>query len=167
MKSSSNFSQRCISMLPRARLCPSHHRSDMLTSLRFQPLFSDACPKRAGVVDLDERELLALVGWEHRPRLHNRHEFPVDLDTYQPLNDAVEQLKASIARHDSGYVAVIGPPGAGKSTLLSQALTGSPDRILRYYAYVPGSAPARTRRTAQAFLHDVVVMLNAGGEKDP
>ena len=118
-----------------------------------------------GVVDLDERALLALVGWEHRPRLHSRHEFPVDLDTYQPLNDAVEQLKASIARHDSGYVAVIGPPGAGKSTLLSQALTGSPDRVVRYYAYVPGSAPARTRRTAQAFLHDMVVMLNADGRK--
>ena len=116
-----------------------------------------------GVVELHERELLALVGWEHRPRLHSRHEFPVDLDTYQPLTDAVEQLKASIARHDSGYVAVIGPPGAGKSTLLSQALTGSTDRVLRYYAYVPGSAPARTRRTAQAFLHDLVVMLNADG----
>ena len=118
-----------------------------------------------GVVDLNERELLALMGWEHRPRLHSPHEFPVDLDTYQPLNDAVEQLKASIARHDSGYVAVIGPPGAGKSTLLSQALTGSPDRVVRYYAYVPGSAPARTRRTAQAFLHDMVVMLNADGRK--
>ena len=118
-----------------------------------------------GLVDLNERELLALVGWEHRPCLHSRHEFPVDLDTYQPLTDAVEQLKASISRHDTGYVAVIGPPGAGKSTLLSQALTGSPDRILRYYAYVPGSAPARTRRTAQAFLHDMVVMLNADGRK--
>ena len=116
-----------------------------------------------GVVELDERELLALVGWENRPRLHSRHEFPVDLDTYQPLTDAAEQLKASIARHDSGYVAVIGPPGAGKSTLLSQALTGGTDRVLRYYAYVPGSAPARTRRTAQAFLHDLVVMLNADG----
>ncbi len=118
-----------------------------------------------GVVELDERALLGVVGWEHRPRLRSSHEFPVDLDTYRPLTDAVEQLKASIARHDSGYVAVIGPPGAGKSTLLSQALTGSPDRILRYYAYVPGSAPARTRRTAQAFLHDMVVMLNADGRK--
>ena len=77
----------------------------------------------------------------------------------------MDQLKASIARHDSGYVAVIGPPGAGKSTLLSQALTGSPDRVLRYYAYVPGTAPARTRRTAQAFLHDMVVMLNVDGSK--
>ena len=118
-----------------------------------------------GVVELNEHELLALVGWGHRPRLHSRHEFPVDLDTYQPLADAVEQLKASISRHDRGYIAVIGPPGAGKSTLLSQALTGSPDRILRYYAYVPGSSPARTRLTAQAFLHDLVVMLNADGRK--
>ena len=118
-----------------------------------------------GVVQLNKRELLALVGWGHRPRLHSRHEFPVDLDTYQPLADAVDQIRGAISRHESGYVAVIGPPGAGKSTLLSQALTGSPDRVLRYYAYVPGTAPARTRRTAHAFLHDMVVMLNADGSK--
>ena len=141
---------------------PSVRHADVTAlSTALQRRVSDA----HGVVDLDERELLALVGWEHRPRLRSRHEFPVDLDTYQPLNDAVEQLKASIACHDSGYVAVIGPPGAGKSTLLSQALTGSPDRVVRYYAYVPGSAPARARRTAQAFLHDMVVMLNADGRK--
>ena len=119
------------------------------------------------VVELDQRELLELVGWESRPRLHSRHEFPVNLDTYQPLTAAIEQLRESLARHDSGYVAVIGPPGAGKSTLLSQALTGSVDRVIRYYAYVPGTAPARTRLTAQAYLHDIVVMLNEAGIEMP
>ena len=112
------------------------------------------------VVELGQRELLKLVGWENRPRLHSRHEFPVNLDTYQPLTAAIEQLQELLARHDNGYVAVIGPPGAGKSTLLSQALTGSVDRVVRYYAYVPGTAPAQTRLTAQAYLHDIVVLLS-------
>ena len=115
------------------------------------------------VVELDQRALLDLVGWENRPRLHSRHEFPVNLDTYQPLTAAIQELQESLGRHDNGYVAVIGPPGAGKSTLLSQALTGSVDRVVRYYAYVPGAAPGRTRLTAQAYLHDIVVMLSEAG----
>ena len=47
--------------------------------------------------------------------------------------------------------------------MLSQALSGSADRILRYYAYVPGIASTRTRLTGQGFLHDVVLMLAEGG----
>lgn len=115
------------------------------------------------VVELDHRELLTLMGWTDRHRLQSRHEFPIDVDTYQPLMDAIEQLNQSVEHHDSGYLAVIGPPGAGKSTLLSQALSGSTHRIVRYHAYVPGTAPARTRHTARAFLRDIVIMLAKGG----
>lgn len=114
------------------------------------------------VVVLDSREVLNLMGWQNRPRLHNRHQFPIDLDTYEPLTGAIEQLKESISRHNRGYLAVIGPPGCGKSTLLSQALSGSTDRILRYYAYVPGITSTRTRLTGRGFLHDVVLMLAEG-----
>ena len=116
-----------------------------------------------GVVELNMGGVLELTGWGDRPRLHSHHEFPVDLHTYEPLTAAVEDLKASIAGHYSGYVAVTGPPGSGKSTLLSQALTGSADRVVRYYAYVPGTAQARRRLTAHGFLHDLVVMLNESG----
>jgi hypothetical protein len=111
------------------------------------------------VVELNRRDVLDLVGWSDRPRLRSRHEFPVDLDTYAPLDAAINELDAHLSRYASGYVAVVGPIGAGKSTLLSQALTGSTDRVIRYYAYVPGSAPARTRLSARGFLHDIVVML--------
>ena len=139
---------------------PSVRHSDIVTL--SSALFR--CVSEANeVVELDQRELLDLVGWENRPRLHSRHEFPVNLDTYQPLTAAIQELQESLGRHDNGYVAVIGPPGAGKSTLLSQALTGSVDRVVRYYAYVPGAAPARTRLTAQAYLHDIVVMLSEAG----
>ena len=136
---------------------PPSVRSADITSLSTA-LFRRVSESRS-VVELDRRELLALMGWTNRHRLQSRHEFPIDVDTYQPLMDAIQQLKQSVERHDSGYLAVIGPPGAGKSTLLSQALSGSTHRIVRYHAYVPGTAPARTRLTARAFLRDVVIML--------
>ncbi len=117
----------------------------------------------SGVVELDERGVLKLMGWQDRPRLRSSHGFPVDLDTYAPLVEAIEELGGLLARYDKGYVAVVGPPGSGKSTLLGQTLTGSADRVIRYYAYVPGTASARTRLTARGFLHDVVVMLNESG----
>ena len=114
------------------------------------------------VVELKQAELLELVGWQARPRLQSRHEFPVNLDTYHPLAVAIQKLQESLAGANKGYIAVIGPPGSGKSTLLSQALSGCADRIVRYYAYVPGYTPRKTRLTAQAYLHDIVLMLNNG-----
>ena len=139
---------------------PSTRRSDIVAlSAALFRCVSDA----TGVVVLKEHDVLDLMGWQNRPRLHNRHEFPVDLDTYQPLAAAIQQLTELTVLHDRGYVAVIGPPGSGKSTLLSQALTGSADRVIRYYAYVPGTAAARARLTATTFLHDIVVMLSAAG----
>ena len=71
------------------------------------------------------------MGWESRPRLRSRHEFPVDLDTYEPLSGAIEKLSESLTAYDRGYFAVIGPPGSGKSTLLSQVLSSRGDRIVR------------------------------------
>ena len=117
----------------------------------------------SAVVELDRHQVLELMGWADRPRLRTGHDFPVDLDTYAPLEAALTELDSQLASRTRGYIALIGPPGAGKSTLLSQALTACPDRVVRYYAYVPGSAPARTRLTAQGFLHDLVIMLGRAG----
>ena len=139
---------------------PSTRRSDILA-------LSAALIRRVSesfeVVELDERGVLQLMGWTERTRLHSRHEFPVDLDTYAPLAEAIDQLNDIVAKHDSGYVAVLGPPGAGKSTLLSQALTSGTDRVVRYYAYIPKTAAGRTRLTARGFLHDLVLMLHRSG----
>ena len=115
------------------------------------------------VVELDTDGVLGLMDWSARTRLRRRHEFPVDLDTYAPLTDAVDELRTMLESCDSGYVALVGPPGSGKSTLLSQGLTGSTERVVRYYAYVPDTAPLRTAMTAMSFLHDVVLMLGRSG----
>lgn len=115
------------------------------------------------VVVLNEKSLLQLMGWQNRPSLRNRHEFPVDEKTYAPLQAAIDELDGLLAAHDRGYVGVVGPPGAGKSTLLNRALSSSPDHVIRYFAYVPRTAPTRTRLTARGFLHDMLVMLRKEG----
>ena len=139
---------------------PSTRRSDILA---LSDALSRLVSESFDVVELDERGVLNLMRWRDRTRLHSPHEFPVDLDTYAPLAEAIDQLNDIVAKHDSGYIAVLGPPGAGKSTLLSQALTSSTDRVVRYYAYVPKTAAGRTRLTARSFLHDIVLMLQSSG----
>ena len=138
----------------------SRRRSDILTlSGALQRSVSEA----SETVKLDRRQLLELVGWAGRTTLRSPHEFPVDLDTYAPLTEAIDELTSALSTHESGYVALIGPPGSGKSTLLSQTLTGMADRVIRYYAHIPGTGPTRTRLTGRAFLHDLVLMLNRQG----
>ena len=117
----------------------------------------------SGVVEMDTQGVLELAGWTARTRLRSRHEFPVDPDIYAPLANAIDEFQAILDARDTGYIAVVGPPGAGKSTLLSQALTGGTDRVVHYYAYVPGRAPLRDAMTARAFLHHIVLMLNSRG----
>ena len=139
---------------------PSRRRSDIIQlSNALYRLVSEA----SDVVRLDTRGVLDLVGWTGRTTLQSPHEFPVDLETYSPLTAAIDELNEVLVANDRGYVALIGPPGSGKSTLLSQALTGIRDRVIHYYAYVPGVGPSRTRLSARSFLHDLVLMLNQKG----
>ena len=114
----------------------------------------------SGKVKLDEQGVLGLMNWHSRFRQQSHHVFPYDVDIYEPLTDAIDELAGAVEKHDSGYIAVIGPPGAGKSTLLSQALATVSHRVIRYYAYVPAARAAQTRLTARAFLHDIFMMLD-------
>ena len=82
---------------------------------------------------------------------------------YEPLADAIEELQRNINKYESGYVTLFGPPGSGKSTLLCQVLEPSVDRIIHYYAFVPGTVPKRPRMTGNAFLHDLVLLLSRSG----
>ena len=118
----------------------------------------------SGRVKLDEQGVLRLMSWHSRFRQQSHHVFPFDVDIYEPLTDAIDELARAVEQHDSGYVAVIGPPGAGKSTLLSQALATVSHRVVRYYAYVPATRTVQTRLTARAFLHDIFIMLKKNPE---
>lgn len=111
------------------------------------------------VVVLNRQELLEEVGWTDRVRLRNNHQFPVDLDTYEPLDAPIAALTDILSTTTKGHIALVGPPGSGKSTLLAQSLMQTDDIVIRYYAYVPGPGGTRTRLENRGFLHDVVFLL--------
>ena len=141
---------------------PSQRRSDITDlSIALQRTVSRSASGLA--VELNKRGVLELLGWQGRLRLHSDHEFPVNLDTYAPLEGAIEELNRLMDTHDSGFIAIVGPPGSGKSTLLTQAITGRTDRVVRYYAFMPRATPAKTRLTSQGLLHDLVFMLGRTG----
>jgi hypothetical protein len=101
--------------------------------------------------------------WRKRLELAAVHDFPAPL-AYEPIQSTASALTDAIARHHSGYVALIGSPGSGKSTLLSQELQGRPDVVARYYAYVRGRGEVGSERAEAAnFLHDLVLTLERYG----
>lgn len=118
----------------------------------------------SGPVELNRDQVLALVNWSNRTSFRSIHEFPINRTTYSPLTDAIELLRHQLEVATSGYIAVTGAPGAGKSTLLSQTLAELPDRVVRYFAFIPGGGSnTRNRLSAEWFLHDLSTMLRDAG----
>ena len=132
----------------------------------LKSVLMDAVVAASGKVELDAREVVQRAGWTGRFDLKLDHCFPVNLDTYAPLTEPLQQLEDLLQRLDSGCIALTGPPGSGKSTLLNQALAASGDRILRYFAYVPDRITNRNAMTAQAFLQDICLRLEKGMPND-
>ncbi len=108
-------------------------------------------------------ELLHELGWRDPDKAFHIHRFPVgayvqrNLETESALLAASRDIK-------QGYLSLIGPPGSGKSTLLQVALATEPNiRLVRYLAYVPGSAQRVGRGEADSFLEDVDAQLRNSG----
>jgi len=121
-----------------------------------------ADPRR--IVELSRDQLLEQLGWQDRFRTRSVHEFPVEEALYSPVTETAEALTSRIEQLTGGYLAVLGTPGSGKSTLLTQVLRYRPERVIRYYAFVPGAHDLpRLRGEASSFLHDVVVELEEAG----
>lgn len=94
-------------------------------------------------------ELLRELGWRDPTKTMLSHRFPVGAYV-QRNRDTENHLLAALRAVDAGYIALLGPPGSGKSTLLQVALSTEPNvRLVRYLAYVPGTAQASgaARRT--------------------
>lgn len=116
------------------------------------------------IIELTRDQLLTRLGWKERFEFKSRHEFPVDEVLYRPIGDSSNQLESALSNLLGGYVAVIGTPGSGKSTLLTETLRFRPDRVVRYYAYVPDAQdPIILRGESINFLHDVVLALERAG----
>lgn len=108
-------------------------------------------------------ELLRELGWRDPAKTLLIHRFPVG--AYVQRNRETEvKLLAALHAAEQGYVSLIGPPGAGKSTLLQVALaTEAGVRLVRYLAYVPGTAQGVGRGEADSFLTDVGTQLRNSG----
>lgn len=116
------------------------------------------------IIELTLHQLLSRLGWRERFEFKSRHEFPVDEALYHPIEDSNTQLEAALSNFLGGYIAVIGTPGSGKSTFLTETLRSRPERVIRYYAYVPEAQdPIILRGESINFLHDVVLALERTG----
>jgi hypothetical protein len=118
----------------------------------------------AQIVQITCDELLDRLGWRDRIEFRSRHEFPIDESHYEPIAETIKELERVVEVLDGGYAAVLGSPGSGKSTLLTQCLRSRPERVIRYYAYVPDAQdPLQIRGEAVNFLHDLVLALERVG----
>jgi hypothetical protein len=115
------------------------------------------------VVRLTHEELLHRLGWKKRLEYRNRHSFPVNEALYQPIEESKEALERALNELEGGYVGVLGNPGSGKSTLLTQTLRYFPQRVIRYYAYIPDAQGAAIRGEAVNFLNDIVYAIEDAG----
>lgn len=115
-----------------------------------------------GTVEVSRAELLARLG-AGAGQFRARHDFPVGA-AYVASGATATAFAQALDGLPGGYVAVFGPPGAGKSTFLTAALRERPERVVRYYAYVPDAHdPVIARGEAVNFLHDVVLALEQAG----
>lgn len=115
------------------------------------------------IIRLRQEELLDFLNWKSRFEFRNQHEFPIDDVLYQPIEASQRELEQAINRLENGYLGVIGSPGSGKSTLLTQVLRYFPQRVIRYYAFVPSGQGANVRGESQNFLHDIVTAIEKAG----
>jgi hypothetical protein len=116
------------------------------------------------IVELKRDDLLARVGWSERVEFRSRHEFPIDDQRYEPIASTATEFNAALNSTSRGYLGVLGSPGSGKSSLLTHSLRLRPERVIRYYAYVPDAQdPLRSRGEAANFLHDLVLAIEQAG----
>ncbi|MEN6547437.1 MAG: hypothetical protein ABFE07_15495 [Armatimonadia bacterium] len=112
-------------------------------------------------IQLSREQLLERLGWQGRFRAGRYHDFPMPR-IYEPVQETVGELGLALDQLTGGYLALLGSPGSGKSTLLTHVLRMRPERVIRYYAYVPNYRDT-SRAEAVSFLSDLVVTIENAG----
>jgi hypothetical protein len=116
-----------------------------------------------GALQLTSKEIRAGMGWNGRIEFRFKHDFPVEERLYQPIDIVIGKIDSALSKHQSGYLALVGPPGSGKSTTLTQLLRYREGiRFIRYYAFVRDD-PRGGRGEAVAFLHDLCLSIELLG----
>ena len=132
---------------------------DQLCQFLFETI---AGPEKITEMTLDQ--LLQRLNWKSRFEFKSRHEFPEPDIPYQPVKSVVNKLNQTLSNLPGGYIALIGTPGSGKSTLLTQTLRNRPERVIRYYVYVPDAQePLTLRGESVNFLHDICLAIEHAG----
>lgn len=118
----------------------------------------------ARVIEFSKDDLISELGWRDRVEFRSRHEFPEPEIPYSPIQSSVERLDRALSELPGGYILIIGTPGSGKSTLLTKTFRYRPERVIRYYAYVPDAQdPISLRGESINFLHDVILAIEQAG----
>jgi hypothetical protein len=130
--------------------------------LRIEKFLFDTIGDAENITTLSREELIFRLGWGDRFRPRSRHDFPSPAFSYLPILPTQKALDERLDALRGGYLAVLGPPGSGKSTLLTETLRSRPERIIRYYAYVP-DAIEPDRGESSNFLHDIVIAIERAG----
>jgi energy-coupling factor transporter ATP-binding protein EcfA2 len=149
---------------PPASTVPSTQQTIETDIGKIMQFLPEAVADPSRPVEFTREQLLINLGWKDRFEFKSRHEFPDPTIPYYPIDATVRRLEQSLSDLPGGYVAVLGTPGSGKSTLLTQTARLSPQRVVRYYAYVPNAEDPLTLRGESAnFLHDMVLALERAG----
>lgn len=63
------------------------------------------------------------------------HDLVVNLESYEPIQSAINELNTKIQSKTKGYIFLEGTPGSGKSTMLTRWSQSIPNKTVRYYAF--------------------------------
>jgi hypothetical protein len=115
-------------------------------------------------VQISRREIIRDLHWSSRFEYRNRHSFPVDENRYVPIQESIDELSHKLENLSGGYLAIVGSAGSGKSSLLTRTLEQRPERLVKYYAYVPDDEDTGfVRGEAQNFFADINLTIQKQG----
>lgn len=80
-------------------------------------------------------EIIKELGWGTYIKRRYDHNLAVALETYEPLQSAIDMLNTKLKSKTKGYIFIEGTPGSGKSTLLTSWVQTIPNKYVRYYAF--------------------------------